>query len=100
MPNITVVIDRSKWLRGEGGKNSFLRRESDGKQCCLGFAAIAMGATLEEITNKKLLSEVGIIVGEREIYGINDKQWMNERYREHSITSLGCYIGLDFSFVG
>lgn len=32
-----VVVDRSKWLRGEGALNSFLLRESDGKMCCLGF---------------------------------------------------------------
>lgn len=32
-----VVVDRSKWLRGEGAVNSFLLRESDGKMCCLGF---------------------------------------------------------------
>ena len=30
------IINRSKWLRGEGSLNSFLLRESDGKQCCLG----------------------------------------------------------------
>lgn len=32
----TFTIERSKWLRGEGSKNSSLLRSCDGKMCCLG----------------------------------------------------------------
>lgn len=45
-----LVIDRSKWLRGEGSTNSQLRRLSDGKMCCLGFHALACGADKKLIT--------------------------------------------------
>lgn len=38
-----LVIDRSKWLRGEGSSKSSLLRTSDGKMCCLGFLGLACG---------------------------------------------------------
>lgn len=38
-----LVIVRRRWWRGQGGDTSALRRESDGKQCCLGFYARACG---------------------------------------------------------
>lgn len=47
-----LVIDRSKWLRGEGGGDSCLLRPSDGKMCCLGFVGLACGLTAKELTNK------------------------------------------------
>lgn len=31
-----IKISRAKWLRGEGGDESYLLREGDGKMCCLG----------------------------------------------------------------
>jgi len=44
-----LIIDRSKWLRGEGSQRSKLLREEDGKMCCLGFYALACGLTPEQI---------------------------------------------------
>ena len=38
-----LVIDRAKWLHGESGGSSYLRRPVDGKMCCLGFYAEALG---------------------------------------------------------
>jgi hypothetical protein len=38
-----LVIDRKRWLRGEGDRTSFLLRPSDGKMCCLGFFGLACG---------------------------------------------------------
>lgn len=32
-----LVIDRQRWLRGEGGGRSMLLRPDDNKMCCLGF---------------------------------------------------------------
>lgn len=46
-----LVIDRSKWLRGEGSEASGLLRSSDGKMCCLGQLALSIGATPEQITH-------------------------------------------------
>lgn len=40
-----LVIDRNRWLRGEGGAVSKLHRISDGKMCCLGFFCYALGAS-------------------------------------------------------
>lgn len=38
-----LVIDRSRWLRGEGGHTSALLRSGDRKMCCLGFLGLACG---------------------------------------------------------
>jgi hypothetical protein len=43
-------IDRGKWLRGEGCDDSYLRRPSDEKMCCVGFYCLALGKTEKEIT--------------------------------------------------
>lgn len=44
-----LTIERAKWLRGEGSAKSQLLRAYDGKMCCLGFLAIALGYTRSEI---------------------------------------------------
>lgn len=44
-----LVIDRARWLRGEGGTKSSLLRSSDGKMCCLGFYMLANGHTPDEL---------------------------------------------------
>lgn len=43
-----LVIDRKRWLRGEGENASFLLRD-DGKMCCLGFFACAIGVPQEQL---------------------------------------------------
>lgn len=48
-----LTIVRSKWLRGEGGLVSYLRRPEDGKMCCLGFDALACGFTPAQITGRE-----------------------------------------------
>ena len=61
MEKRVLVIDRSKWARGEyteresgrddfGGKRYLLDR--DGMMCCLGFDALAMGLAPKAILNK------------------------------------------------
>ena len=47
-----LVIDESKWLRGEGHEHSRLLREKDGKMCCLGFLALACGFSEKEIKGR------------------------------------------------
>lgn len=44
-----LIIDRNRWLRGEGANPSFLQRNRDGKRCCLGSFALAKGFTEDEI---------------------------------------------------
>lgn len=38
-----LVIDRARWLRGEGYEDSYLLRSEDETMCCLGFFALACG---------------------------------------------------------
>ncbi len=45
------TVKRSEWLNGEGGINSKLLREKDGKKCCLGFCCLQLGCTEDEIKN-------------------------------------------------
>lgn len=44
------VIDRSKWLRGQGSINSYLL-DNEGKMCCLGFYAQECGLRPQDIKN-------------------------------------------------
>lgn len=44
-----LVIDRSRWLRGEGGDDSYLLRAKDEKMCCLGFYGLACGFALDDL---------------------------------------------------
>ena len=46
-----LIIQRSKWYHGKTGVGSKLLR-ADGFMCCLGFFALALEATKEEILNK------------------------------------------------
>jgi hypothetical protein len=49
------TIDRSKWACGPNGSTSVLGnllRDDDGRMCCLGFYAIACGATEKEILGR------------------------------------------------
>jgi hypothetical protein len=46
---IKVTVDRGRWLRGVGSETSMLLRESDGRMCCLGFVALALGKTEDQI---------------------------------------------------
>lgn len=56
---IKVRIDRSRWLRGEGSDDSFLLRPRDGRMCCLGFCALAMGLNEDDIRNVYEPEDVG-----------------------------------------
>lgn len=47
------TVERSKWLRGEGGHNSKLLCSQSGKMCCLGFFALSQGAAPEDIQDKR-----------------------------------------------
>ena len=38
-----LTIDRQEWLHGEGSSTSCLLRTSDGKRCCVGIYARALG---------------------------------------------------------
>lgn len=58
---LEVTVRRSEWLRGKDSVShdatetqpayggSFLYREDDGKKCCLGFACLAAGLSIQQI---------------------------------------------------
>ena len=48
-PTMKVIVDRSRWLRGEGSMVSALQRITDGKRCCIGFACLTAGAIEDDI---------------------------------------------------
>lgn len=52
------TIKRSRWGRGTG--NGSLLKPSNGLLCCLGFYALACGATESQIVNTKRLSSPGV----------------------------------------
>lgn len=53
MSKQVVVIEREKWIHGEGSSESYLLRHSDGKMCCLGFASLACGLMPEVIEKER-----------------------------------------------
>ena len=120
---LKVVVERSKWLRGEGWEKSKLLRSTDGKMCCLGFACLAMGATEEQINNMNsptmvcnmggglelpMLTMVDTDhLGRRLIHKdpvseammINDERILSESAREARLTQLLAKVGIDLEFV-
>lgn len=50
---MNLIIDRAKWLRGEGSGESFLIRNTDGKMCCLGFLGLACEIPQEKLMGAK-----------------------------------------------
>jgi hypothetical protein len=56
----TVV--RDTWLRGEGPDKSYLLREGDTKQCCLGFYLEACGVPREKLLYQAAPAELGEVV--------------------------------------
>lgn len=46
-----LVIDKSKWLRGEGYHLSKLHRPHDGRMCCLGFLGTQLGIEQADLSD-------------------------------------------------
>lgn len=112
-----LTIDRSRWLRGEGSDISFLRRERDGKMCCLGFLALQCGMTVAKITGVANPSDVLderwplTIIGQDDhciventnltnnMIEMNDAEWLAEEEREESLKKLFAVVGIELEFV-
>jgi hypothetical protein len=63
-----LIIDRKIWLRGEGSDDSYLLRNSDNKQCCVGFLCEALGIDRETLKGKKVADRFEV------------PKWMTERW--------------------
>ena len=104
----TVVINRKKWLRGE--QNSKLRKPN-GKKCCIGFLATALGATNRQITNISTLEEIcgsnkryidfnmNYSYPLAEAYDTNDDSSINDTVREKKLRTIGKQMGVRFQFI-
>lgn len=53
-----LTIDRTRWYRGQGDRESRLLRSKDGKMCCLGFDALACGLEEKNIIDVGFPSQV------------------------------------------
>ena len=104
-----LVIDRKRWIRGEGFDDSYLYRGDDGKKCCVGFYArqllrLPVRAIKDVQSLDMLLRDVGFDTsapfadkvpkwGNRspdiyELYTVNDNRDMDSRKREIRITKI------------
>jgi hypothetical protein len=116
-----LIIDRDKWLRGEGAEHSYLIRPTDCKQCCLGFDLLRRGFTVTELTGNKMPTDVassedqadrlqGLV--ERccgchwdsselanQLMLVNDSRERDQQEREQEIARLFAEIGVDVEFV-
>lgn len=116
-----LIIDRTKWLRGEGEGKSFLFRPEDEKMCCLGFYGLACGLSQEELSGIKNPGAPGIIekfpdwliqlkparrwfdqVSEAcgSLIIINDKEGIFEKDREKQIQVIFAKNGVEVEFIG
>ena len=113
-----LEINRAKWLRGEGGTKSGLLRR-DGKRCCLGFFAQALGArdddvagcsTPEDATHihwpEWLLSElddsyIRTVDSDEAIalIRINDNRALSDAERESVVASIFARHGVEVVFI-
>jgi hypothetical protein len=105
---IDVVVDRRKWRRG-GPKDvqvDGLTRllNSQGKMCCLGFYALKVGFTENEIFDKWYPNtkdpRCTITEGSaHELININDLSSLPPEERERKLIEAGEKVGIKFSFV-
>lgn len=114
----TVVVKRSKWMRGDQ-ETSCLRNKKTGKMCCLGFLTREAGFRTRQINGKlqpddltkciKGLTrphtycdqDTDIINTEtcKNMMDINDDKNIDDETREKQIAREGKRIGVNFKFV-
>lgn len=117
-----LVIDRSRWLRGEGANDSALLRPKDQRMCCLGIYLQSCGVPADDLAGRKYPSSVhGTMAPEaawtvsndpyRGPYAIdnnpafavlattNDNPKLAAREREQRITEVFAIHGVEVTFV-
>ena len=115
-----LTIDRLEWLRGEGPLRSKLLRDSDGKRCCVGIYAQALGVPDEKILDCAWPNRMGedILIWDSETWwcaeeapwlhnecaapglaNINDDPELNEVTREQLITGRFAEHDVEVTFI-
>jgi len=106
---IPVIIDRSRWSRGNtSGENKLCLRKIDAKRCtryepnptclpgnmcCLGFASLVLGANHRQILGKTMPHEV-----KKDLPGLNDgpkSEWVVVTRRDTKFASKAAGINDD-----
>ncbi len=109
----SFTINRSIWLRGEGGSVSSLLRSRDNKRCCIGIFMGALGVPDEKIAGFASIQaseELTLIANEScpwttksetitSLYTTNDYDDIPEKFRESKIAQLFASQGIDVTFV-
>lgn len=113
------TIDRSKWLRGEGDKESRLLRLKDRKMCCVGMYLNQCGATKKALLGLRDAEGLREHVGElpsgsiwlihnhnrgnsnlaAELYAANDADNLTEEEREAEVAKYFKAAGVEVEFV-
>lgn len=107
-----LIIDRAKWLRGEGGLPSYLLRKYDNKMCCVGFYLKACGMKDVDILSKSVPSKVvdlpkhalWLVIGRLDSHNsgllhVNDTTFSSEDERENKITEIFAQHDVQVEFV-
>lgn len=109
-----LIIDRQRWLRGEGSNDSCLLRESDKKMCCLGFYCTAKGKSQEDILDLVTPGDFSnpheefpeLITDEERANTIcsalirsNDDLYLEEKHRESKIQEEFKKLEVDVEFI-
>jgi hypothetical protein len=90
------VVDRIKWLRGEGSLESSLFRPTDGKMCCLGFYGKACGLTEEDMKHLGAPFQVRNIVNNFP----EEMMWLVEKLEQRYDSSPDCYCAMSTNDAG
>lgn len=107
------IIDRTKWLRGEGSMRSFLLRADDGKMCCLGQVGEQCGlssADMLSIQTPWALESAALarypewlnrpVSGDRvAAMTVNDNEKLSDAEREAKLTALFAKHGDELEFI-
>ncbi len=103
-----LVIDRSKWLRGD--RDSYLLRPSDQKMCCVGMYLAQCGVPLDDLRWKVTAEDVlplpvttqWLVATDNDLavvlYGVNDDRTLTEEDREVGIASEFAKVGVQVEF--
>jgi hypothetical protein len=107
-----LVIDRSRWLRGEGPSTSSMIRLRDEKMCCLGFFGLACGIERDRLLNRLvptilqspnwpvwLVDLGGNTTEARLLMNTNDSEAMSGAEREAALTAVFASHGVEVEFV-
>jgi hypothetical protein len=98
----SFVIDRTKWLRGEGNTPSCLLRRTDEKMCCVGILCSQSGYTPTAIRGVRDLETLDsgndLAFHLDEIYATNDNKAITADYRESKLTKLFAKLGITVEF--